>query len=57
MSSTSWDACQKNKYGLIVVPRMATTVVQNAASDENVGTNSPHATSPQGTFTTIRVPK
>ena len=27
-SSTSSSACQKNRYGLIVVPRMATTTVR-----------------------------
>ena len=57
MSSTSCEACQNNKYGLMVVPRMATTVVENAPSAEKVGTNNPHTTSPHGTFTTIKVPK
>src|ERR1700686_363560 len=57
ISSTSCEACQKNRYGLMVVPRMATTVVQNATSAENVGTKNPRATSPQGTLTTSAVPK
>ena len=38
-SSISCAACQKNRYGLIVVPRMATKPVANAAVHSMCGTN------------------
>jgi hypothetical protein len=41
----------------MVVPKMATTVVQKATSAENVGTTNPHAASDHGTLTTRTVPK
>src|SRR5579883_2982108 len=49
ISSTSCDACQKNRYGLIVVPRIATTVVQKLTSEDGDGTNKPCGTSAHGT--------
>src|ERR1700688_318898 len=57
ISSTSWEACQKNRYGLIVVPKIATTTVQNSEFADKVGIKNPRAASIQGTFTTITVPK
>src|SRR6478672_4259574 len=57
ISSTSCEACQKKRYGLIVVPKIATTTVQKPALLDNVGTKKPRAASNQGTFTTIAVPK
>ena len=41
----------------MVVPKMATTVVQNAGSKDSVGTRKPRSASPHGIFTTITVPK
>src|SRR6476469_8620066 len=57
ISSTSWDDCQKKRYGLIVVPSMATTVVQNSHLYENVGIKNPLAASAHGTCTAMTVPK
>src|SRR5215831_20208710 len=38
-SSTSSAACQKNRYGLIVVPKMATRAVIDADDGSNEGTS------------------
>ena len=57
MSSASWEACQKNRYGLIVVPRMATIIIQKLPSAENDGTKRPQSISFQETCATITVPK
>ena len=57
MSSHSWAACQKNRYGLMVVPSTATTVVQNSESEEKLGTNRPRANSSQSSLITIKVAK
>jgi hypothetical protein len=48
---------QKNRYGLVVVPRMATTDVQNVELVGTVGIKRPRATSCQGICTTMTVPK
>ncbi len=40
-SSASCDACQKNRYGEIVVPRIATSVVRKAAFHSTRGTAMP----------------
>ena len=50
-SSTSWDACQKNRYGLIVVPNTPTTTAAAVASGRKWGQSVRSATSPQGTRT------
>jgi hypothetical protein len=52
MSSTSSEACQKKRYGLMVVPNTATTTAAAAASGLNRGMNVCRATSSQGTCTT-----
>ena len=57
MSSHSCAACQKNKYGLIVVPSTATTVVQNSESAEKLGTSTPRASSSQSSLTVSRAAK
>jgi hypothetical protein len=57
MSSHSWAACQKNRYGLMVVPSTATTVVQNSESVEKLGTNTPRASSSQSSWITMSVAK
>ena len=57
MSSTSCEACQKNKYGLMVVPNIATTVVHMCESVVKLGMKKPRTASPQGMCTARRVPK
>gem|GEM_PF-3261971 len=47
----------KNRYGLIVVPNIATIIAQNFGSDENVGRSNPRSASAHGISTTITVPK
>ena len=49
MSSTSSDACQKNRYGLMVVPNTPTTTAAAAAFGVKRGQTVRNATSPQGT--------
>ena len=51
ISSTSSDACQKNRYGLIVVPNTPTIMAAAFASGVKCGTNVRSATCPQGTCT------
>ena len=46
-SSTSWLACQKNRYGEMVVPRMATRVTRYGASNRTAGTSAPRAAAAQ----------
>src|SRR5215469_7589715 len=46
-SSTSSRACQKNMYGEIVVPRMATSVVTELALSAKLGTKVPRSTACQ----------
>jgi hypothetical protein len=43
-SSTSWLACQKKRYGEIVVPRRATRMPMYAGLREMVGTSDPSRT-------------
>ena len=45
-SSTSWPACQKKRYGEMVVPRSATRMPMYAGSSWMVGMNVPRSTSP-----------
>jgi hypothetical protein len=49
MSSTSSDACQKKRYGLMVVPKTATIIVAASASRLKLGQKVRSTTSPQGT--------
>ena len=49
MSSTSSDACQKKRYGLIVVPKMPTTTVAALKFNVSFGHTVRNATSPHGT--------
>jgi hypothetical protein len=44
-SSTSWLACQKNRYGEIVVPSSATNIATNSGLARNVGITVPRSTS------------
>src|SRR5450759_2055951 len=46
-SSTSWLACQKNRYGVIVVPKTATSMDRKVLSKRNVGINVPLSTAPK----------
>src|SRR5881398_2109471 len=55
-SSTSSEACQKNKYGLIVVPKIATMVVSMDDVQWIDGTNVARATSAHGICTTNPMP-
>jgi hypothetical protein len=57
ISSTSCEACQKNRYGLMVVPRMATTIVHMCDCVLKLGMKKPRTASAQGMCTTTRVPK
>src|SRR3989338_1112544 len=52
-SSTSWEVCQKNKYGDIVVP--STAQISKICSDENVmrGMTADFKTSGQSMFKLI----
>ena len=50
-SSASWEACQKKRYGLMVVPNTATTISIKSRSNDSVGMKVATATSPHGTFT------
>ncbi len=54
-SSTSSAACQKKRYGLIVVPRTAMRAVKNPARGRNEGTNAPRTTCAQDTWLTNAV--
>jgi len=54
ISSTSWLDCQKNKYGLIVVPRIATTTVKLSVFKGKVGQTNPFNVAIQSIFTTNR---
>ena len=49
MSSTSWEACQKKRYGLIVVPKTPTTTAASIAFGVNLGQNVRSATWLHGT--------
>src|SRR5215471_3158183 len=55
-SSTSSDACQKNRYGLIGVPKIATTVMSIVGVQSMEGTNVARATSFHGISTTNATP-
>src|SRR5260370_38124415 len=46
-SSTSWLACQKKRYGVIVVPSTATTIERKLLSKCTEGINVPFNTSCQ----------
>src|ERR1700730_14698603 len=46
VSSTSCPACQKNRYGLIVMPITATTAIRYSASKDSGGQTTAQATSP-----------
>ena len=54
-SSTSCDACQKKRYGLIVVPRMATRVDQASLPRGRLGTIVSRTIDSQFGRTTIAV--
>ena len=47
-SSTSWEACQKNRYGEIVVPRMPTMVETYSGDHSRCGTRVAFTTSFHG---------
>jgi hypothetical protein len=47
LSSASWLACQKKRYGEIVVPSRATRVARKAPSSRTDGTKVPRRTSAQ----------
>ena len=49
MSSTSSDACQKKRYGLIVVPKTPTTTAAALKFSVSFGHTVRSATSPHGT--------
>ena len=51
-SSASWEDCHTNRYGEIVVPRIATSVVRNAAFHCTFGISRPASASLSGTFAT-----
>ncbi len=51
MSSTSSEACQKNRYGLMVVPKTPSTTAAAPASSLKRGQTVRKATSPHGTWT------
>jgi len=53
-SSTSSDACQKNRYGDTVVPAIAVRAIMVAASKWNCGRKVRAATVDHGTRTTTR---
>ena len=55
-SSTSSEACQKNRYGLMVVPKIATMAVSDALVSETRGRKVALRTSVHGIFTTKRIP-
>src|SRR6202049_1557222 len=48
ISSTSDDACQKKRYGEMVVPRMATSIVMKALLNSRWGTKVAISTLPAG---------
>ena len=54
-TSTSDDACQKNRYGLIVVPRMATMAASHRALSSTCGTMPPTSTLRASGWTTKSV--
>src|SRR5260370_14376173 len=54
-SSTSCDVCQKNKYGLMVVPSTAIKAIRYAGSRETDGTTVERSACVQGTRTTNAV--
>ena len=55
-SSASSDACQKNMYGLIVVPKIATSISVKSRVHDSCGTKVAAATSPQGMWTLNAAP-
>jgi hypothetical protein len=55
-SSTSSAACQKNRYGLIVVPKIATIAVIAAVDHSNDGTRVASSTRRHGNVTTKTTP-
>src|ERR1700736_4620890 len=54
-SSASCEACQKNRYGLIVVPSPAVTAMKKLLLSDNNGITDARRASRQGTCTTKAV--